>query len=261
MAPREHAELANEASAIGVIPARYGSSRVPAKPLVELGGKPMIERVWTRACQARTLERVIIATDDERIAAVARRFAPAEDVLMTSREHVCGSDRVAEVARGLEAEIFVNIQGDLPLLEPAMVDGLVERLRAQPTLEMATAAFPIEGAEEMAEPSVVKVVVGQDGRALYFSRAPIPYDRSDPGSPAHALHHIGLYAYRRETLLRFASLGPTELENTEKLEQLRALDHGIGIDVVTTEGGIAAMEVDTPEDLEAVREALDDPGL
>ncbi len=213
----------------------------------------MIEHVYRRACRARTVERVLVATDDERIRAA---LEPAAPVVMTSPELASGSDRVAEVVRAVDCAIAVNVQGDLPLLDPALIDALVERLRSDPSLGMATCAVPIRSRDEIENPSVVKVVVAGDGRALYFSRAPIPYDRDQGGRFDGALHHVGLYAYRRETLLRFAELAPGRLERIERLEQLRALEYGIGIGVVVTDGP-PPMEVDTPEDLERARSVLE----
>ncbi|NQY91600.1 MAG: 3-deoxy-manno-octulosonate cytidylyltransferase [Deltaproteobacteria bacterium] len=240
--------------AAAVIPARYASERLPAKALAELDGLPMVARVYQRACQATTVEQVIVATDDERIAAAAR--AVGAEVVMTDPGHCSGSDRVAEVARALDHDIIVNVQGDLPLLDPAMVDSLVERLRNDPGCELATVAVPIDDPREMADPSVVKLVCRADGRALYFSRAAIPFSRdAAAGSQATALHHVGLYAYRREALLRFSQLEPTALERSEKLEQLRALEHGMDIAVVVMAGG-APLEVDTPADLKRARQAL-----
>lgn len=199
--------------------------------------------------------RVLVATDDERI----RTALPAEtEVVMTRADHPSGSDRIAEVAAGLDCGIVVNVQGDLPLLDPTLVDDLIEMLRRDPALGLATVAVPIETAEEFANPSVVKVVCDTAGRALYFSRAPIPHDRADPSSPASpagAMRHVGIYAYRRETLLRFAAMPPTPLERTECLEQLRALENGIVIGVVRRAHGVP-IEVDTPEDLAVVRLAL-----
>ena len=245
--------------AAAVIPARYASERLPAKALAELDGLPMVARVYQRACQAATVEQVIVATDDERIAAAAR--AVGAEVVMTDPGHCSGSDRVAEVARALDHDIIVNVQGDLPLLDPAMVDSLVERLRSDPGCELATMAVPIDDPREMADPSVVKLVCRADGRALYFSRAAIPFTRdtaagsSAAGGQATALHHVGLYAYRREALLRFSQLEPTALERSEKLEQLRALENGMDIAVVVMAGG-APLEVDTPADLKRARQAL-----
>ncbi len=237
-----------------MIPARYASERLPAKALAELDGLPMVARVYQRACRAATVEQVIVATDDERIAAAAH--AVGAEVVMTAPVHCSGSDRVAEVARALDHDIIVNVQGDLPLLDPAMVDSLVERLRNDPGCELATMAVPIDDPGEMADPSVVKLVCRADGRALYFSRAAIPFSRdAAAGGQATALHHVGLYAYRREALLRFSQLEPTALERSEKLEQLRALENGMDIAVVVMAGG-APLEVDTPADLKRARQAL-----
>jgi 3-deoxy-manno-octulosonate cytidylyltransferase (CMP-KDO synthetase) len=242
---------ANDDAAV-VIPARYASTRLPAKALADIAGQPMIARVRARACLATLPAVVIVATDDERI----REALPAEAVVaMTDPAHTSGSDRVAEVARDRDEGIIVNVQGDLPLLDPALVDALVELLRERPELGMATAAVPVTSAEELADPAAVKVVCARDGRALYFSRAPVPWHRDDPADFAGALHHIGIYAYRRDTLAAFSDLAPTPLETTEKLEQLRALENGIAIGVLVWEGG-APMEVDTPADLERARAAL-----
>lgn len=238
--------------AVVVIPARYGSTRLPGKPLADLGGQPLIWHVWRRALEARLPARVLVATDDERIRAA---LPPEAEVVMTRADHPSGSDRIAEVAAGLDCGILVNVQGDLPLLDPTLVDDLVALLRGDPSVGLATVGVPIESREEMANPSVVKVVCDRNGRALYFSRAPIPFDRDDPGSPAGAMRHVGIYAYRRETLLGFASMAPTPLETTEKLEQLRALENGVVIGVVRRAHGVP-LEVDTPEDLAIVRRAL-----
>jgi 3-deoxy-manno-octulosonate cytidylyltransferase (CMP-KDO synthetase) len=243
--------------AVVVIPARYGSTRLPGKPLADLGGRPLLEHVWTRSLLARLPSRVLIATDDERI----RAAMPAEaEVVMTRADHPSGSDRIAEVAAGLDCGIVVNVQGDLPLLDPTLVDELVTMLRDDPSLGLATVAVPIETDAEFANPSVVKVVCDTRGRALYFSRAPIPHDRADPSSPSGAFRHVGIYAYRRDTLLAFASLAPTPLEKTENLEQLRALENGISIGVVRRSKGVP-IEVDTPEDLAAARRAIAEADL
>ena len=241
--------------AVVVIPARYGSTRLPGKPLADLGGKPLIEHVWRRASESRLASRVVVATDDERIRAAMPAGA---DVVMTRADHPSGSDRIAEVAANLDCGIVVNVQGDLPLLDPTLVDDLIEMLRKDPVLGLATVAVPIESETELANPSVVKVVCDAAGRALYFSRAPIPFDRARPGAHAGAYRHVGIYAYRRETLLRFAAMKPTPLEQTESLEQLRALENGIGIGVVRRAHGVP-IEVDTPEDLAAIRKHLATP--
>ena len=238
--------------AVVVIPARYGSTRLPGKPLADLGGRPLIEHVWRRALEARLPARVIIATDDERIRAA---LPPEAEVVMTRADHPSGSDRIAEVAAGLDCGILVNVQGDLPLLDPTLVDDLVGMLRREPALGLATVGVPIHTREEMANPSTVKVVCDLSGRALYFSRAPIPFHRDDAGSPAGAMRHVGIYAYRRETLLAFSRMSPTPLEQAEKLEQLRALENGVVIGVVRRAESVP-IEVDTPEDLAVARRVL-----
>ena len=246
-------DRAVDAIAVAVIPARYASKRLPGKPLVDLRGKTMIERVYRRTRDAKSVARTIVATDDDRIRNV---IAPLGEVVMTSAHHESGSDRIAEVVRDLDCDIVVNVQGDLPLLDSRMVDALVEALKRDDGVGMATVAVAIRSTDELEDPAIVKVVCDRRGRALYFSRAPIPYDRDEPGTVGGALYHVGLYAYRRETLLQFAELAPTALERKEKLEQLRALENGIGIAVVTCDGA-PPMAVDTPRDLEAVKQALD----
>jgi len=212
----------------------------------------MVVRVLTQARMATRVTRVVVATDDDRIRDAVGRIG---DVVMTNPHHTSGSDRVAEVAAASDCEIVVNVQGDLPLLEPRWIDLLIERMAADPSIGMATVAVPVRSREELVDPNVVKVVCDAAGRALYFSRAPIPLHRDDPARFDGALHHVGLYAYRRETLLRFAALEPTRLEQTEKLEQLRALENGIGIGVVVTDDP-PPLEVDTPADLERARKAV-----
>ena len=212
----------------------------------------MIRRVLERTQRASALSRVIVATDDRRI---YEAVAPYGEVVMTDPSHESGSDRVAEVVRTIDCEIVVNVQGDLPLLEPALVDALVAMLVEQPELGMATLAVPIRSREELEDESVVKVVCDGEGRALYFSRAAVPFDRDAPGSFAHAWHHVGLYAYRRQTLLDFSALAPSTLERIEKLEQLRALENGIRIGVLRRDDP-PPLEVDTSADLERVRSAI-----
>jgi 3-deoxy-manno-octulosonate cytidylyltransferase (CMP-KDO synthetase) len=243
------------AETVAIIPARYRSTRLPGKALAPIGDRPMICHVAERTRRARGLAAVIVATDDQRIrAAVA---AGGARVVMTRADHPSGTDRLAEVATGLTADVVVNVQGDLPLLDPVMVEALVDRMAAEPTLPMATVATPIRHEAEWRSPHVVKVVFGRDGRALYFSRAPIPYDRDATRLPDEALgwRHVGMYAYRRDVLLRLASLRPTPLEERERLEQLRALEHGIVIGIVEWHGTEPLIEVDTPEDLELARRA------
>jgi 3-deoxy-manno-octulosonate cytidylyltransferase (CMP-KDO synthetase) len=214
--------------AILVIPARYASKRLPGKPLLSVTGKPLVVHVLERAAEAERISRVLVATDDERILAAVKE-AGGEAVL-TSRRHTCGTERVAEVAgRFPEERFFVNLQGDEPEIEPGDIDLLVRALE-EGGCEMATLAAPLTGEEDHNDPSVVKVVVGRTGDALYFSRAPIPFAR-DEGSAADRLRHLGIYGYTMEALRRFVELPPSTLEKTEKLEQLRALEHGMRIRV------------------------------
>lgn len=233
--------------AIGVIPARYASSRLPGKPLAEIAGKPMIEHVYRRAEQAKCLQGVYVATDDQRIFDAVRAFGG--QVVMTREDHRSGTDRIAEAVGALDVDVVVNVQGDEPLLDPAEIDAVVAPFAERPELVMSTAAVPITDLRDVADPSVVKVVLDVRGDALYFSRLPIPYYRSGEDGPH--LKHIGLYAYRKEFLLTYAGLAPTPLEAIEQLEQLRVLEHGYRIHVVQTEKD--AISVDTPEDLERVR--------
>jgi 3-deoxy-manno-octulosonate cytidylyltransferase (CMP-KDO synthetase) len=235
---------------VAIIPARYASTRLPGKPLSDIHGKPMVQHVYERAARARLPERVMVATDDERVAAAVRAFGG--EAVMTSRDHRSGTDRLAEAARGLDAAIVVNVQGDEPLLDPSAIDAAVEALVADPDLPISTLSVPVESLEEMSSPDVVKVVVDGAGHALYFSRSPIPYRRQ--GTPGGA-KHVGLYAYRKEALARFAALPPSPLEEAEGLEQLRALHHGMRIRVIALPGE-SGMAVDTPGDLERVRARL-----
>jgi 3-deoxy-manno-octulosonate cytidylyltransferase (CMP-KDO synthetase) len=225
-----------------VVPARYGSTRLPGKPLLVLAGRPMIEWVYRRACRS-SARQVLIATDDARILEAARRFGA--QVLMTAATHASGTDRIAEVAR-LEgwgaAEIVVNVQGDEPLLPEALIDQVAAILASRPEAQLATLSVPIGSPEELQDPNVVKVVSDLEQRALYFSRAPIPCDRDGGGTGAGhiARRHLGIYAYRVGALLQLAALAPTPLERFEKLEQLRALEHGMDIrvaDAVAIPGG------------------------
>jgi 3-deoxy-manno-octulosonate cytidylyltransferase (CMP-KDO synthetase) len=235
---------------IAVIPARYDSSRLPGKALAEIGGVPMIVRVWRQTRLARSLERVIVATDDERIASAVRMAGGEAE--MTVSTHQSGTDRIAEVAARVNAEIYLNVQGDQPFIAPADLDALVAPMRAEPALAMATLATPITDREEWYNPNKVKVVCDARGDAIYFSRSPIPFAR-DGGVPAVARRHIGVYGYRRDFLLRFAALEPGVLEQIEKLEQLRALERGYRIRVVASVA--PSLEVDTPEDLVRANQA------
>jgi 3-deoxy-manno-octulosonate cytidylyltransferase (CMP-KDO synthetase) len=232
-------------SVIAVIPARYGSSRLPGKALADVQGVPMVVRVWRQASGARFLTQVIVATDDERIARVVRDAGGVAE--MTSTEHQSGTDRIAEVARRLPADIYLNVQGDLPFIPPADLDALAAPMRADAAIAMATIGTPIVDEAEWRNPNVVKVVCDERGDALYFSRSPIPFWRDHEGAPPIALRHIGVYGYRRDFLLEFASWAPGRLEAIEKLEQLRAMERGYRIRVVRSVA--PSLEIDTPEDL------------
>jgi 3-deoxy-manno-octulosonate cytidylyltransferase (CMP-KDO synthetase) len=247
---------------VAIIPARYQSSRLPGKPLAELGGRPMIEHVYRRAQAAPSVDAVVVATDDDRIRQAVEAFGGT--ARMTRLEHATGSDRLAEVAADLACDVVVNVQGDEPLIDPLMIEEAIAPLVADPALQMSTLCRPIDDPRDYLDPNVVKVVRDQDGFALYFSRAPIPYVRAggeDGAGGARALdgagvarQHIGLYVYRRECLLAFARLPPTALERAEGLEQLRALEHGVRIRTVET--ARESVGVDTPEDLERARRLL-----
>jgi len=245
-----------------VIPARYGSTRLPGKPLLDIAGKPMVRRVWERAA-ASGAQEVIIATDDGRIAEAARSFgAPAQ---LTRADHPSGTDRLQEVAAALgwhDDHIVVNVQGDEPLIPPVVIDQVARNLAAQPDAGIATLCVPIDELEELVNPNAVKVVFGVGGMALYFSRATIPWPREAFAQGARAMpgagewyRHIGIYAYRTGFLHRYVSWEPAPLERLEQLEQLRALHHGVGIHVAPAAEPVPA-GVDTPEDLEAVRAHL-----
>jgi 3-deoxy-manno-octulosonate cytidylyltransferase (CMP-KDO synthetase) len=230
---------------VGVIPARYSSTRLPGKALAEIESVPMVVRVWRQASRAAALARVVVATDDERIMSAVN--AAGGEAMMTAETHQSGTDRIAEVASRLAADIYVNVQGDLPFIAPADLDALVAPMRTDEGIAMATLATPISSAEEWYNANVVKVVCDSRGDALYFSRAPIPWPRDQSGPPAMARRHIGVYAYRRDFLLRFAGLEPGVLEGLEKLEQLRALERGYRIRVVPSVA--PSLEIDTAEDL------------
>lgn len=253
---------------VAIIPARYASTRLPGKPILDIGGKPMVVRVAERARQVSSINRIIIATDDQRIFdAVA---AAGEEVMMTSPDHQTGTDRLAEVAAKLDAEIIVNVQGDEPLIEPATIEAAIAPLLADNSIVMSTTSEPIESDADLLNPNVVKVVTDPEGFALYFSRSPIPFPRSAVqahGSIEAALaarpellsqyaKHTGMYVYRREFLLTYAKLPSTPLEQLELLEQLRALEHGYRIKVVKV--AHRSIGVDTPEDLERVRQIFND---
>jgi 3-deoxy-manno-octulosonate cytidylyltransferase (CMP-KDO synthetase) len=243
-----------------IIPARFSASRLPGKPLLVIGDRPMIQWVW-QCARASGAATVTIATDDDRVSESVRAFGA--DCLMTSPQHVSGTDRIAEVVRskGFAAEdIVVNLQGDEPMMPPAVLEEVASALNSRPPFDIATAVAPIESLAEFLDTSCVKALRARDGRALYFSRAPVPWPRDHvaAGQPtrfAGAWRHIGLYAYRARSLLQFASWLPTPLEEAERLEQLRALENGMQIFLVALPEAPPA-GVDTPEDLERVRAGL-----
>jgi 3-deoxy-manno-octulosonate cytidylyltransferase (CMP-KDO synthetase) len=242
---------------VAIIPARYGSTRLPGKPLARIGGKPMIQHVYESASKARGLNRVLVATDDRRVEEPVRGFGG--EVMMTSRHHASGTDRVAEVARKIKADWFVNIQGDLPFIQSDTITRAVRPMRRDRSILMGTIGTPIFDEAEWRDPNIVKVLTDRKGFALYFSRSPIPYVRNgavdlNDNKTARRRErrlwgnrHIGLYVYRRDFLLKFSRLRPTALEQIESLEQLRALAYGHRIFVAATDE--RSVEVDTPEDL------------
>ena len=248
--------------ALGVIPARFASTRFPGKPLAPLGGKSLLERVWRRASAASRIERLVVATDDERIADACRSFGA--EAVMTSPDHASGTDRVAETALKLDRSfaVVVNVQGDEPFVTGTSLDLLVGAFDGERPPEMATLVEPLGGPEELFDPNVVKVVTTLDRKALYFSRSPIPYHRgaarrlaadfrgelpARPGGLEGYFKHQGIYAYRRETLMALTRLRPSPLEKDEGLEQLRALQAGLAIRVLPSD--FHSVAVDTPEDL------------
>jgi len=240
------------AKILGVIPARYASSRFPGKALARLDSRTMLEHVYERVSMARYLSNVVIATDDERIRDEARSFGAL--VQMTREDHLSGTDRVAEVASSFpQAELVVNIQGDEPLIDPGAIDAAVLPLLDDPALPMGTLKKRIEDPREVTDPNVVKVVTDHFGNAIYFSRSAIPHTR-DVGNNCTHFKHTGLYVYRREFLLGYSELPVGPLEKAEKLEQLRALENGFSIRVVETD--YESMGVDTPADLERVQTML-----
>jgi 3-deoxy-manno-octulosonate cytidylyltransferase (CMP-KDO synthetase) len=243
-----------------VIPARYASTRLPGKSLLEIGGRPLIQWVWECA-HASGAASVIVATDDERIQAAASRFGA--DCRLTLGTHLSGTDRIAEVARGggySAEDIIVNLQGDEPLMPAAVVSNVAEALAERPQMQIASAVAPIQSLAEFLDPNCVKAVRARDGSALYFSRAPVPWprDRAAGGRPTEfsgAWRHIGIYAYRVRSLLRFAALPAAPLEEREKLEQLRALENGMRMYLLALAES-PPPGVDSPEDLKRVRESL-----
>lgn len=233
-----------------IIPARFGSTRFPGKPLAELAGKPLIEHVYRRACLA-AVQEVIVATDDTRILEAVHAFGGK--AVMTDSGHRSGSDRLGEVAQTIDARIIVNVQGDEPLIEPDIIDAVIAPLKENSSPDMSTVAVPIVSLDDYEDRHIVKVVMDANGEALYFSRSPIPWGWK-PGTGT-AMRHVGIYAYKKESLLRFVSLPPGRLEVQEDLEQLRALENGMRIAVITREE-FTGIGVDRPEDLERVSQMM-----
>lgn len=261
-----HSSDFNQTKTVAIIPARFESNRLPGKALLEIGGKPMICCVAEQASAARNVDRVIVATDDPRIVSAVEAAGFA--AVMTRREHKSGTDRIAEVAANIDAEIIVNVQGDEPLISPSTIERAVTKLAESPTAGIVTTWEPIDNAAEVLNPDLVKIVIDNADRALYFSRAPVPWPRdavlehgtieaallNEPSLIKNFRKHTGLYVYRREVLLNFASWPQTDLEQQESLEQLRALAHGI--EMLAIEASTRSIGVDTEADLERVRNAV-----
>lgn len=237
--------------AVIVIPARFGATRFPGKSLARIQGRPMIQWVWEAASRSRLSAQVVVATDDDRIGDVAAKFGA--DVVMTKKSHRSGTDRIAEVADKVPAQLYVNVQGDEPLLSRDAVDDLIRMMMENPRAPIGTLAHRIEKEEEWRSPEVVKVVCDRHQEALYFSRSPLPFQRKFDAK-ARLLRHVGIYAFRARALATFVSMAPSALEIAEGLEQLRALENGLAIRVLETK--YRCLGVDTPADLQRVEAAL-----
>jgi 3-deoxy-manno-octulosonate cytidylyltransferase (CMP-KDO synthetase) len=242
-----------ESKVVIVIPARFASTRLPGKPLISLAGKTMIQRVYERAKMAKRAHLVVVATDDERIVKAVQEFGG--EARMTRADHRTGTERVAEVAAHIEGDIFVNAQGDEPLLDPAAVDTAIEALMEEPAASIATVATPLKVLADVMDPNVVKTVLDFEGNALYFSRAPIPWVR-DTAAKVHVKYwkHLGLYVFQRDVLMEYPTLPQGELERIEQLEQLRWMENGWKIRVAEVEHD--AVSVDVPEDVQRVEKLL-----
>ena len=238
---------------IGIIPARFASTRFPAKVLANIDGKPLIWHVWQKAIQCRELDEVLIACDHEDVFKAAQGFKAK--VVLTDPDHPSGSDRIAEAVKGLDVDIIINIQGDEPFIDSRTIDTLAVLLKQDKKILMGTVIKPITDELELVNPNVVKCVVDTDGNALYFSRAPIPYHRDGIPSGTIAFKHLGLYAYRKDFLMEFKDWPKGILESIEKLEQLRALERGVKIKTTVT--NYESIAVDTPEDLEKAQAWFD----
>jgi 3-deoxy-manno-octulosonate cytidylyltransferase (CMP-KDO synthetase) len=243
----------SETKVLAVIPARHASTRFPGKPLAPIAGKPMIQHVVERVRGAQTVSRVVVATDDDRIKTAVEAFGG--EAILTRHDHHTGTDRVAEVATHITAEIYINVQGDEPLIDPETIDALVSGMREDEAVQIATPCTAISHVDDIMDPNVVKVVRDFDGNALYFSRAPVPWVR-DRAASVNATHwkHLGLYAFLRDALLDFPTLPPGDLERIEQLEQLRWLENGFRIRVIET--SYDAVSVDVPADIERVEKLL-----
>ena len=239
---------------VGVIPARYHSSRLPGKALIKISGKPLIQWVYERAVRASLLDDLLVATDDVRILQAVEEFGGK--AVMTCSDHLSGTDRVAEVAQLIRAEVFVNIQGDQPLISPDTIDQICSSFRQGSAVQVTTARVEITNGGSIQDPCVVKVVVDLNDKALYFSRSVIPYSLQDG---ARFYKHLGIYAYRREFLLRLSQLKPSTLEKNESLEQLRFLENGISIRVIEVEED--SVDVNTQEDIGCVRPLLENTNI
>lgn len=233
---------------IGVIPARYGSTRFPGKPLVDIGGKPMIQHVWENSAESKLINKLYAATDDKRIFNAVNSFGG--NAVMTSKKHKCGSDRIGEVIKKIKCDIVVNIQGDEPFINPLNIDKAIKPLLEDKNIQVSTLCTPIKHSDEINNPNVVKAVIDKKGFALYFSRFAVPYNRDKTKNIVY-FKHIGLYVYRKKYLLEFIKLKPSKLEETEKLEQLRILENGTKIKVVITNAD--SITVDTISDLKKLK--------
>ena len=242
---------------VAIIPARYGSTRFPGKPLATIGGKPMVQHVYESASRSRGLDQLLVATDDRRILETVRGFGG--QAVLTAIDHASGTDRLAEVAKKIRSRWVINVQGDLPFIRPQTITRTLRALQRENSIVMGTARVPITSMEELLNPNVVKVVTDAEGFALYFSRAPIPFRRTPQihqmkGKEVLGHRHLGIYVYRRDFLLKLARLRPVPLELTEGLEQLRPMSHGYRIRVVDVDEN--SVEVDTPEDLKRAEKYL-----
>ena len=237
---------------LGIIPARYASSRLPGKPLADINGKTMLEHVYRRALISDVFFRIIIATDDKRIYEAAEKFGA--EAAMTREDHPNGTSRAAEIASAIDTDYVINIQGDEPMLDPRLLRELADGIAADESADSATACMEITDEEDINNPNIVKVARALNGRALYFSRSPLPYRREATGCEIY--EHIGIYAYKKDFLMKLITLPDTPLQQTESLEQLKILEHGYSMAVIPTKYPSEGPNINTPEDLELVRKIL-----